>query len=137
MLGKAKPVPRCNQMRFVSSQAGEHFGLGRIFTLLPTHQMTVQLNVVSLGKSLEDLSGEVTIGFVYLMKILNAMGRTRLDAFPLGFGVPRLGGCRSRDSTHDTGGQPAQQGAGIHSGRPTLIFELLRHRVCPRLLCRD
>ena len=131
MLGKAKPVPRCNQMRFVSSQAGEHFGLRGIFTLLPTHQMTVQLNVVSLGKSLEDLSGEVTIGFVYLMKILNAMGRTRLDAFPLGFGVPRLGRRRSRESGHDTGSQTAHQAAGVHGGRPTLIFELLRHRVCP------
>ena len=99
--------------------------------------MTVQLNVVSLGKSLKHLSGEVAVALVYLMKIINAMGCPGLDPDLLGLGVPRLGGCRSLDSTHDTGGQPAQQGAGIHGGRSTLIFELLRHRVCPRLLCRD
>jgi len=93
--------------------------------------MAVQLNVVSLGKSLKHLSGEVTVGLVYLMKIINAMGGTRLNAGLLGLGVPRLGRRRSRNATHNTGSQPAHQGAGVHGGRPTLIFELLRHRVCP------
>lgn len=88
--------------------------------------MTVQLDVVSVGKSLEHLSGEVTVGLVYLMKIVNAMGCTGLDTGLLGFGVPRLGRRRSRDSTHDTGSQPAHQAAGVHGGRSTLIFELLR-----------
>jgi hypothetical protein len=43
----------------------------------------------------------------------------------------------SRDSTHNAGSEPAHQATGVHGGHPTLIFELLRHPVCPRLFCGE
>jgi hypothetical protein len=49
--------------------------------------MTVQFNIVSLGELHKDLGGEVAVSLVYLVKIINAMGRTGLDPTLLGFGA--------------------------------------------------
>jgi hypothetical protein len=65
--------------------------------------MTVQHNIISLGKSAQNLGGEVTIGLIHLMKIVNVMGCTGLDPSLLGLGVSRLDMRRSRDSTHNAG----------------------------------
>jgi hypothetical protein len=61
------------------------------------------------------------------MEVLHHIFCTFGPALPFDLVSPIVQPLGADNLSHDLGGQPPKGGAGVHSGRPTLLFKLLSH----------
>ena len=125
--GIFQPVVGSNQSGIVTPQRGQQIRLRQVGAAGAAYQVRDQFHRVALQQRAQRLGGEVAVGIVHLVKVLQAVWQ--LAGHPLAFRL--VLGPLQATGFHQRGeqarGEPAAQTAGVHGGRAALFRELFRH----------